>query len=84
MNTNKQYEKKTRKKKKWKKKNGRVLPYSSTCNKLTKQYITNCPEMRRLQFSATNIFNVFWISYTISKRDYNLTDLVQICGGNLN
>ena len=30
-----------------------------TCNKLTKQYIINCSELRRLQFSETNIFNVF-------------------------
>ena len=30
----------------------------STCSKLTK-HITNCSKLRKLQFSETNIFNVF-------------------------
>ena len=67
MNTDKQHKKKKqdkRKQKKEEKKDSRVLSYSSTYN-LTKQYITNCPELRRLQFSETNIFNVFLISYAI-------------------
>ena len=32
---------------------------SSTCKENPKQYITNCPELRRLQFTETDIFNIF-------------------------
>ena len=41
-----------------KKKKSRVLSYS-TYNKLSNK--TNCPELKRLQFPETNIFNIFWI-----------------------
>ena len=54
MNTDKQHKNKQEGKKKGKEK--------KTCNKLNKQYITKCPELRklqRLQLSDTNAFNVF-------------------------
>ena len=51
--------KEKKRKNKERKKGSRALSYSNTCYKLTKQYITNCPELRRLQFSETDTFNVF-------------------------
>ena len=61
---------KERREKRKKKKDSRVLTYS-TCNKQW-QYTTNCLELRKLQFSETIIFNIFWISYAIifSKHGY--------------
>ena len=59
MNIIKQHKKKTKKKKKRgekEKKKSRVLSYS-TYNKLSNK--TNCPELKRLQFPETNIFNIF-------------------------
>ena len=68
MNTNKQHKIKKQEKKERQKRNKEINKKKDSRvmrNKLPKKLITNCPELRRLQFSKTNIFNVFWgKSYT--------------------
>ena len=67
MNINKQHKKKkTRKKKKKgrkKERNRKTVEYCHivvhATSSQTIQYTTNCPELRMLQLSETNIFNVF-------------------------